>query len=100
MAYELELPRDVETDIEEFLARFSSEARTIARNAIVGELVKLEINPKLGYAYFGGPSERRLFYRFRIEVESVIYHLQLAYRITEAKKLVTAHGFTEYDPPE
>jgi hypothetical protein len=99
MGYDLELPRDVETDINEFLdRRFQGNSYAVARSAITAELKKLEINPRLGAPHYGGPSERRLFYQFRIVVDGTTYELQLAYRVNEATKMVTAHGFDEYPP--
>jgi hypothetical protein len=98
MAYELDLPRDVHTDLNEFLDGFSHVTRLEAHAAVVSEFLKLTVNPKLGASiYFGGPAERRLFYRFRVTVSGDSYDLQIAYVVNDASKVITVHGFGVVD---
>lgn len=92
MAYELELPHDVVTDLNDFLDRFQGESRRLAHAALVAELLKLTVNPRLGVPVYGGPAESRLFYRFRIAVDRSSHDLQVAYRLNESAKSITAHG--------
>jgi hypothetical protein len=99
MSYELSLPRDPSSDIVAFLKEVvaAGGSRAIATNAILDELLKLQVNPRLGSRYFGGPFERRLFYRFRLTIGATVYNLQFAYRLNEKDRLITISGFSRVE---
>ncbi len=95
MPYGLILPPDVQTEIREYLAsRFSTdEERLEAWQQIEAELFKLQSNPALGSAQWGGPFESRPVFRFSIRVSEVTRHIQVVYKVHRKDALVVISGF-------
>ncbi|MGH7619177.1 MAG: hypothetical protein ACREPM_18300 [Gemmatimonadaceae bacterium] len=95
MSYTLDLPPDTRGQIVDFIAAFGDgPERRIAINAILDELNKLAVNPKLGTPIYGGPLERRRIHRFLVNA-GVTRELQFAYMVFESTKTVVISGFDE-----
>ena len=96
MSYELRLPPDTQAEITDYLrARTASlEEQAEATEAILAELRKLEVNPRLGAPHFGGPFESRRIHRFRIDLQGVTRDLQVVYKVHEADRIVVVSGFS------
>lgn len=94
MGYELVLPPDTQSQIDEYItSQFHGlAAQQEAAEAIRVELEKLKANPRLGVSP-PGPFERRPIHRFVLDIQGPARTAQVTYKVHEKDQLIVVAGF-------
>ncbi len=97
MPYEIELPRDTQNEIEEFIQRryLGQAAELAAVDALATEMDNLAANPGLGAVPVGTPFDRRRIHRFKLVVGDTLRLVELIYRVSHENRTIVFHGFRE-----
>jgi hypothetical protein len=95
MRYVLLLPHDTKQQITAYLSDFTtgSVAYRAARDAVLDQLGKIQVNPQLGTPVYGGPLESRRILRFSLPVGSESHDFQVVYKINDDSRTVVVSGF-------
>ena len=96
MAYEIVLPHDTQSDIDEFIeTEYSGQSDQLeALRYIEREVSHLKANPLLGTSPPGGPFESRKIYQFLVPPSLTGRTLaEFAYTVFEQDGLVVLSGF-------
>ena len=96
MAYEIVLPHDTQSDIDEFVeTEYSGEIDQLeAAKYIEREMSFLAANPMLGTSPPGGPFESRRIYQFLVPLSLTgRTRAEFAYAVLEQDGLIVIAGF-------